>query len=209
MRVTVIGAAGRTGRQVVEQARRRGHEVVAVVRDPARAPDADAVAVVRDGRDAEALRGAIDGSDVVVFAIGPVRGEDDPVVMRECAAALVDAARGAGPSRAVFVSASGPFTDAGDDFLTRRVAKPILQRVLRQAFDDLRATEAVVRGSHLDWTIVRPPMLTDAAPRGRYRRSTVANVRGGTRIARGDLATAVVDSVEDPTLVGTTLSVAR
>ena len=89
--------------------------------------------------------------------------------MRQSMPALVEAMRSAGVPRLVVVSASGPFTDGDDPFL-RYVAKPIVQRILREPFSDFVATEPVVRSSDLDWTIVRPPQLKDGSARGRYRR---------------------------------------
>ncbi|MBT2517641.1 NAD(P)H-binding protein [Streptomyces sp. ISL-90] len=206
MRIAVLGASGRTGGLVVHEARSRAHEVVAVVRRAASAPDGT-IERIAEGRDAAALARALSGCDAVVFAIGPSGMNADHSVMRESMPALVEAMRIAGVRRLVVVSASGPFTDGDDPFL-RFVAKPIAQRILREPFSDFVATEPLVRSSELDWTIVRPPQLKDGAARGRYRRADGAGVPFGVSIRRADLARAVLDVLEDDETVGATITVA-
>ncbi|GAA1714265.1 SDR family oxidoreductase [Isoptericola hypogeus] len=207
MKIAVLGATGRTGRLVVQEARRRGHHVVAVVRDPVRlgdlAPDDVATA---DGLDRAAVGAALTGVDAVVSALGPVTGST-PGVQGELTEVLLDAAREAGVHRAVVVTASG-WVDDGDDPLSRYLAKPILARALRDANAGFARSEAAVRASDLDWTIVRPPMLRDGAARGGYHERRDGNVRWRWSIRRADLATAVCDLLDDPTAVGATVSVA-
>lgn len=206
MRIAVLGASGRTGGLIVEAARARGHEVVAVVRRAASAP-AGVTERIAEGRDAGALTAALEGADAVVFAIGPTAESTDHTVMRESMPALVSAMRSAEVRRLVVVSASGPFTDGDDPFL-KFVAKPIVQRILREPFSDFVATEPVVRSSALDWTIVRPPQLKDGDARGRYRRANGGGVPFGISIRRADLAAAVLDVLDDDETVGSTITVA-
>ncbi|MEN5074014.1 NAD(P)H-binding protein [Isoptericola cucumis] len=207
MKIAVVGATGRTGRLVVAEARRRGHHVVAVVRDPARLGDLrpDGVATA-DGLDVAAVTAALAGVDAVVSTLGPVAGSA-PGVQGELTEVLVRAARDAGVRRAVVVTASGWVVD-GDDPLSRYLAKPILSRVLRDANAGFALAEPAVRGSGLDWTIVRPPMLRDGAAAGGYHQRRDGNVRWRWSMNRADLAAAVCDLLTDPTAVGATVSVA-
>ncbi|RXZ47609.1 NAD-dependent epimerase/dehydratase family protein [Agromyces fucosus] len=206
MRIAVLGASGRTGGLIVDAARARGHEVVAVVRRAASAPSG-VIERIAEGRDVDALTAALDGADAAVFAIGPTAASTDHTVMRESMPALVKAMRSADVRRLVVVSASGPFTDGDDPFL-KFVAKPIVQRILREPFSDFVATEPVVRSSALDWTIVRPPQLKDGDARGRYRRANGGGVPFGISIRRADLAAAVLDVLDDDGTVGSTITVA-
>lgn len=207
MKIAVLGATGRTGRLVVEEARRRGHHVVAVVRDPARlgdlAPDGVATA---DGLDAGAVTAALAGVDAVVSALGPVAGSA-PGVQGDLTEVLVRAAREAGVRRVVVVTASGWVVD-GDDPVSRYLAKPVLARVLRDVNAGFARAEPVVRASGLDWTIVRPPRLLDGPARGRYHERRDGNVRWRWSMRRADLASAVCDVLVDPAAVGATVSVA-
>lgn len=181
MRIAVLGASGRTGGLIVREATDRGHEAIAVVRRPGSGPEGVAERVA-EGRDAAALAEAMSGCDAVVFAIGPSGGSTDHTVMRESMPAVTEAMRRAGVARLVVVSASGPYTE-GDDPLLRFVAKPIVQRILREPFADFVATEPLVRASDLAWTIVRPPQLRDGEARGRYRSRVGAACRSVSRSA--------------------------
>jgi putative NADH-flavin reductase len=67
-RVTVIGATGGIGRQVVEKALAAGHEVRALVRDPSRLNQAGVSVVAGDLADGEAIDRAVEGSDAVIWA---------------------------------------------------------------------------------------------------------------------------------------------
>jgi putative NADH-flavin reductase len=209
MRITVFGATGGTGRHIVEQALEAGHQVTAVLRDPARLPvpprDGLTVATPRLD-DRTAVQQVVTGADAVVDALG-ARGTG-PTTFREDTARIVTAAmRDAGVRRLVVVSASGAHT-TGDSLPIRLLVKPLLGWMLRHQFADMRAMEEVVRASGLDWTIVLPPQLTDGPRTGKVRRRVDANVRGSFRIARADLAAAVLAAVTDDAVRGASLSVA-
>ncbi|MDZ5662302.1 NAD(P)H-binding protein [Nocardioides sp. zg-1308] len=77
MRIAVLGATGRTGRPLVGELLRRGHTVVALVRDPARLGDvAQRVDVVRgDSRSAADRERLVTGADAVVSALRPTAKE--------------------------------------------------------------------------------------------------------------------------------------
>jgi putative NADH-flavin reductase len=207
MKMAVVGATGRTGRNLLVQATKAGHQVVAVVRDPAKLGDQQVQSVhVADATQAKDLIPAFGGVDAVVFCVGPVAGQSR-TIQRDSIAATLDAMTSAGARRLIAISASGGIV-AGDDPVTRFIAKPILKRVLRDANADMAAMEDRIRHSTTEWTIVRPPRLTDKAPRGRYRSRRDGNVRWGFQIARADLATSILDALTDPTSREQTISVA-
>ncbi|MEU4671764.1 NAD(P)-binding oxidoreductase [Amycolatopsis sp. NPDC023774] len=81
--------------------------------------------------------------------------------------------------------------------------------MLRNAFADLRAMEAAIRASELQWTIVRPPRLTEGPATGRVRFSKHGALRGGFVISRADVATFLLDAAEDTALIGETVGIAR
>src|SRR5438270_2600410 len=154
MRLAVIGATGGIGTEVVKQALAAGHEVVAPVRRPERmAVRHDRLTVERvDVRDPDQLRTVVKGSDAVVSALGPRRGEASDMVLRDSAQAVLAAMRETGLARLVIVSAGGAFIEPTDGPVTRHLLKPIVMRVLREHFVDVRAMETVVRDSAADWT---------------------------------------------------------
>ncbi|MGI5202785.1 NAD(P)-dependent oxidoreductase [Spirillospora sp. CA-108201] len=212
MRLTVFGATGGTGVQVVRRALDAGHEVTAVVRDPAALPGevrACADVLRADVMDPAAIEEAVKGRDAVVTAIGTRDGRRPTSVCADSARSITAAMRAAGTERFVLTSASGLHAGPGDDPVTRFVVKPlVLGPLLKHAFADMRAAEALTRDCGLGWTIVRPPLLTGGPGNGRYRRAVDRNVLGGASIARADLATALLDVTGDPSTLGRVVSVA-
>ncbi|GAA1513207.1 SDR family oxidoreductase [Dactylosporangium maewongense] len=204
MKLTVFGATGGIGRQLLEQGLRQGHEMTAVVR---RELDLPGVTVVRASLDdAPALEAAVAGRDAVLSALGHRKG--GPVtVQADGARAAVAAMRATGVRRIVSVDADGRFTGPGDSLLMRAVAKPVVQRVLRDNFADLAEAERVLRAGDLDWTLISPPRLTDGGHRP-YRTALDRSLRGGRTISRADVADAVLRSAADPTHVHHRVSVA-
>lgn len=84
----------------------------------------------------------------------------------------------------------------------------VVARVLRDANADMAEMENRIRASGLDWTIFRPPELTDRTGTGRYRERRDGNVRWGYTISRRDLAQAMLDALDDATAIRRTISVA-
>jgi putative NADH-flavin reductase len=217
VKLTVFGASGRTGTQLVRQALDAGHEVTAVVRDRGRLAVADhpgLSVVVADVMRPAAIEGPVAGRDAVISALGASRRPDERTaaahsrICTDSARSITTAMRAAGTGRLVVVSASGPFTE-GDGPIMRYLAKPIAQRVLRDPFADLVGMEAVVRGSGLDWTILRPPRLTDKPLTGRYRTRRELNVPRGSYLSRADLAHLILAVCGDPGTSHTAIFAAR
>ena len=174
MRLFVIGANGRTGTEIIDLARTRGHEVTAFVRSPQKLTPGGSLTVVQgDPRRSEAIAAALPGHDAVLSAIGPHPQEAfrPSTLLADCARATVSAMAVTGITRLAIVSAAVLFPEKGLYFaffkwLTKHHAR------------DLRAMESIVQTSGLAWTIARPPRLTksnetrfralrDALPPGR------------------------------------------
>ncbi|MCP2170034.1 NAD(P)-dependent oxidoreductase [Goodfellowiella coeruleoviolacea] len=204
MKLTVFGASGGTGGQVLAQALDAGHHVTAVARASSTlaVTEHPRLTVVRaDVFDAEAIAPAVAGADAVVTALGSRQVSAPTEVCARGTRAILAAMHATGTRRLVAVSASGAFSDSGDGPLTRYAVKPVLRRVLRHSFADMRAMERAIRDSAVDWTVVRPPMLTNGPLTRRYRTALNRNVRGGIRLSRADLAHCVLHQVGEPTAV--------
>lgn len=206
MRLTVIGASGGTGTEVTRQALEAGHEVVAVVRDPSKMHIPGASVFRAAIADPDDLVPAIRGSDAVVSALGPRRGEPSGVVAQGARSTLTAMGK-TGVRRLVVVSASGFFVEEGEGLLVGRIAKPILRRVLRDAVIDTREMESLVAASDTDWTIMRPSQLTNAPRRPNYK--TTIDRYAGARTARADLADAILKAISDPDTIRHRISVAN
>lgn len=194
MRVAMLGGSGRTGRLVVQELVRRGHEVMALVRDASGDGFGPGVTeVVGPIRDVDALRGLVTGADAVVSALGPRRG--DRTLHRDVAPLLVEAMRQAHMTRFVGISGAG-MDVAGDAKSGRdRVVSALMQRLGGAMVADKAGEQLVWASSGLDWTLVRAPRLTGAPATGRVEHHAHSSPRR-TSIGRADLAVFVVDCVE-------------
>lgn len=200
MGLTVFGATGGIGKEIVRQGLAAGHQVTAVVRDPARLTVAgeglDVLAAGLD--DPEALQPAVAGRDAVFSGIGP-RTMKQMGVASGLTRVILRALDTEGVRRFLAVSAAplGPVPE-NETFFLRCIATPMNSRVLRKHYDDLRITENDLRSSATDWTSVRPPKLVDTPVTGVYRTAVGANLRGGSKIGRADVAHAMLAMVDDP-----------
>jgi putative NADH-flavin reductase len=211
MRVTVFGATGGIGSQIVRQALDHGHEVTAVVRDPARFDVRHAaleVTAVPALDNAGVLVPALRGSDAVLSGVGP-RGRKDGPVASTATRTILGAMHIAEVHRLVAVSAApvGPAAD-GEGFLSRRILLPVISAVLKDVYTDLRAMEDAMAGSAAQWTAVRPPRLVDKPLTGRYRTVIGGNVAGGHTISRADVAHAMLAALRDPATIRQAVGVA-
>lgn len=160
LRLLILGATGGTGRRLVAHALERGHRVTALVRSPDKLAPRDRLTIAAGNPlDDQAIR-ALGAHDAVISVVGPP-GPGRSVVMRECARACVGAMTEPGARRLIAVSVALLFRDAG------WLAAVLRGTVLRGTVEDAAAMERTITESELDWTIVRPPRLTDterAAP---------------------------------------------
>ncbi|ELZ80849.1 NAD(P)H-binding protein [Haloferax larsenii] len=196
MRITVFGASGRTGVPFVRQAVARGHDVVAFVRSADRFPVTDeSVTVVEgDAYEGTGVRDAVCDADAVVSVLGQTKsGPDD--LLTVAGDTVVAAMRDEGVSRYVTLVGAGVRKDGESVSLSGKVMGTLLKVLAGEALDD--ATEHVrrVRASDLEWTVVRAPRLTDGDATGAYRHGDID--LGFESIDRGDVATFLLDCVED------------
>jgi putative NADH-flavin reductase len=221
MKLTIVAATGGIGRQLLEQALAAGHDITAVVRDPAKlSHEVRAVAVDLTDPDPAALGSAVGGADAVLSGLGP-RSRADAGVATRGTAALVDAMHTTGVRRILVVSAAPvgtvpspdrphpPAHDPGDGWFMRHVASPATKAVLREHYADLARMEDVLRDSGLDWTVVRPPRLTNKPVSGTYRTAYGRNLRRGWFISRADVAHYLLHAIDNPETYGQAVGIAN
>ncbi|MFJ9808236.1 NAD(P)H-binding protein [Streptomyces sp. NPDC101158] len=201
MRVVIAGGHGRIALRLERLLAAGGHEPVGIIRRPEQEADlraAGARAVVLDLESASVgeVAAALEGADAAVFAAGagPGSGADRKETVDRAAAVLfADAAEAAGVRRFLVVSSMG--ADArhqGDDVFD------VYLRAKGAADDAVRAHAG------LDWTILRPGMLTDDAGRGLVRLEAGT---GRGPIPRDDVAAVLAELLDTPATAGLTLEV--
>jgi putative NADH-flavin reductase len=209
MKIAVVGATGRTGRQVVEQALARGDDVIAVARHPGALPrhGPGAAVAAADVLDRAALAGALAGADAVVSALGIGASRQPTAVYSKGTANILHAMGAHGITKLAVISAVPAGPRAEQPFLQQRVIIPVLERVFG-FYDDMRRMETLLHGSDLDWVCLRPPRLVSKKAAGRYRLDASRPLPRARSISHADLATALLDSLTRPDLYRHTAYVA-
>lgn len=193
MNIAILGATGRAGGALLDEARKRGHRVTAIARHASAKlkPDAGLAVVDVDVADAAALTAALKGHDAVLSAVNfettPAHAVIDPVLAAGVGRLLVvggAASLQAAPGLRVFESPD--FPDA-------------YKAEARAGIDWL---EALREESMLDWTFLSPSALFVDGPRtGRFRLGhddLLVDDEGNSSISFADFAIALIDELERP-----------
>jgi putative NADH-flavin reductase len=204
MKITVFGAAGRIGQQVLREGLRRGHQMTAFTRRPDGAFTATdqarlASVVHGDGRDPSAVRTAVSGADAVI-AIVAASTRKGPHQAAEVLKVVTGEMASLGVRRLVFTSA---YPIVGD---RPRLPIALLRWVLAAAYADAAEAARIISATELDWTIAYLNRLTDKPATGRFRVSRELFSRPSS-ISRADAAAALLDAAENPALAKASINV--
>jgi uncharacterized protein YbjT (DUF2867 family) len=198
MRIVIAGGHGQIALRLERLLAARGDEVAGLIRGAEQVPDLEAAGaepILCDLESAslEEVAGHLQGADAVVFAAGAGPGSGaarKDTVDRAAAVLFADAAERAGVRRYLVVSSMG--------------ADPAHQG--DEVFDVyLRAkgeADADIRQRSLDWTILRPGMLTNDAGTGLVRLEAHT---GRGPVPRDDVAAVLAELVDTPATAGLTL----
>ncbi len=201
-RVLVLGANGPSGRRTVQQALDRGLGVEALTRRPQTFPIRhERLHVVGgDATDPVTVDAAVASCDAVISVIGTAFTWHPVEVYSATARLVVAAMERHGQRRLLAVTSAGVRpADAHEGGVVQGLVFSIVRRTIsRTVYDDMERMEAIVSASSLDWTIVRPPGLTDEPGTG-Y--AVAENRIDGPYCARDDLAAMLLDHLDDDRFV--------
>jgi putative NADH-flavin reductase len=194
MRIFLLGATGRTGGAILEQGLARGHQITALVRSPEKITIRnESLSVHRgDPTDAEQIARVLVAQDVVITTLGHRNLKAAPLLAAS-ARSVIEVMRSAGMCRLLALSAALLFPDVGPPVLT-----PIIKYILRNGLADSREMEQLVIESGLDWTIARPPRLTDGPKTESYHIADGSLPGKQRSISRADVAHFFLDEAERP-----------
>jgi nucleoside-diphosphate-sugar epimerase len=200
MRIVVFGANGATGRLLTEQALAAGLDVVAVTRRPGDFPiTQERLSVLEvDVHDAPAVDRAVEGAEVVLSTLGVPYTRKPINIYSDGIRNVIAGMSRHGVKRLVVVSSSAtePHYHADGGFLMNRVLQPLVTATIgRTTYTDMRRMEELLRGSDLEWTIMRASGLFDAARVTSYELHE--DQAPGIFTSRADLAASLLEQATD------------
>jgi uncharacterized protein YbjT (DUF2867 family) len=188
MKLLIFGATGPTGRHLVSQGLALGHEVTAFCRNPGDLVETNPKfrAVKGDIADPATIDAAMPGHDAVMSALGVFRFRHN-TIYSEGTRRIIESAARHGVRRLVWMTALG-VGDSKDQppWVFRWIIAPLL---LRSVYPEKERAEQAIMASGLDWTIARPPGLTNGPKTGVYQVWVGPRPKKITaRISRADVA---------------------
>jgi putative NADH-flavin reductase len=208
MKLLILGATGATGLQVVAQAIERGHTVTAFVRNPEPLEKfGNRITIIRGNLlDSAELSRVVTAQDAVLSAFGPRLpiSKSDADLLQRFAAALTEAMQKAGVRRLVVESTAFLFKDA---FMppAHLFGSLFFPGVVRDATE----MENIFAKSGLDWTMVRPPQLTNKPHSGKYRVLVGHLPPFGFNISRADAADYMIKAGENHSSINQIIGLAN
>ncbi|HEV2749306.1 MAG TPA: NAD(P)H-binding protein [Gemmatimonadales bacterium] len=185
MKIALFGATGRTGGLLMERALSAGHEVMVLVRDPSKLtrPQEGLQVITGDARGASAVADTVQGTDVVISALGS-GGDTVTLFGRNVMAAM----ERLGVRRIVSLVGASVVMPGDLPSMSLRMLRLITRVFGGTMLKDGEAHARELAASHLEYTLVRPPRLTDGVASGRIQHGLTLKLGPTSSISRADLA---------------------
>ena len=199
MKVALYGATGKSGSRILKELVSRGHQVIAIVRNPAKlSQPAPGVLITQDDlSDSKKIAAAVDGAEAVISAYAPPQDDVDAIV--GVTQRQVEALNHGSNVRLIVVGGAGGLNVAPGVTLVDSGYLP--EPYLPIAKAHVKALN-VLRASTIDWTYLAPAAYFEPGQRtGKFRLGTdelIANEQQESRISMEDYAIALVDELEKP-----------
>lgn len=212
MKITIFGASGATGKNVVEQALAQGgNEVTAFVRNPEKMDIKNDKLTVTQGdvTKAQDVENAVAAVDGVLVTLGASPDMQADIVMEEGTRNIIDAMKKHGVKR-IIVQSSYPMSGSleGVAFLKEMGMGDEQIAMVQPVLDDKAKQEDAIRDSGLEYTIVRPLMLNDEPKTGKYRVGESLVIKVGDAISRADVADFMLKDLTENKFIGKTVTLA-
>lgn len=206
MNIAIFGASGATGTILTQRCLAVGYQVTALLRAPEKFLLSDRIRVIQGSPfELADVSQTIDGANVVLSALGANSLKKEDVLERavpQIIAAMQQSAAQPKPVRRIIVLGSaGALPSSLDKQPAWR--RWIVENIIYNTFLKWPVASQIsqwqnISHSDLDWTMVMPPMLTNAHARGTYRIDADALPRNGSRISREDVADFTMHQIDSP-----------
>ena len=198
MKITVFGATGGTGRQIIEQALASGYQVVAYARNPSKLNIRNELLTIMQGElsDQALIEQAVSGAGAVISTLGP-RGGSKGKTLTEGMRNIIAAMRRQGVRRLIISSTLSARDPNDQPELRARILVALVKLTMHAAYEEIVGVAEAVRASDLDWTIVRLTLLNDKPRSGKVRAGYMGRGEVGTWISRSDVADFMLRQIGD------------
>ncbi|HIS28993.1 MAG TPA: NAD(P)-dependent oxidoreductase [Candidatus Avamphibacillus intestinigallinarum] len=198
MKLGIIGASGKAGSRILQEAIQRGHEVTAIVRDSSKIEENNISILERDILNLTS--NDLKEFDVVVNAFGAPLGEEQPHV--DAGHALIEALKGTN-TRAIIVGGAGSLYVDEDKTIPLIDTPEFPNEFIPTAKGQERNLHELQETSNITWTFISPSAIFDANGKrtGSYQSGKdhlLVNSKGESYISYADFAIAVLDEIEEP-----------
>lgn len=209
LNIVVVGANGGIGKQTVALALQAGHNVTAMLRDPTKLDITHANLQVLKGdvMYPETFENCLEGKDAVISALGTNTINKPTILYSEGNKNLLKAMKKKNIRRGFFISASAIEISPVLPFYVRFAEKYIVQKILKHMYEDLRVMEKLIKETDTDWTIVRPPRLTDKPVTGEYRFAMNSFLKNCLSISRADVAHFMISNITNDATYQATIEI--
>lgn len=194
----VFGATGPTGREFVKQALDKGCELTIVVRDPLSFDmNHPKMKVIKgDVMKRSSFENEMLGKDAVISCLGSGGKTKPTLIYSKGIENIISTMEKSSVKRITCISALCLSTNDRMSFMGKLLTK-FVQKIYKEPYKDMRSMEKILEKANLQWTIVRPPMLTNKTKTGIYRLGINGHISRPFSISRADLASYMLKSIND------------
>ena len=196
-KILIIGAAGQTGLFTTKEALKRGLQLNVLVRTPEKLGDIQTSVTVfkGDATNYQDILESMRGTQAVISLIGPIK-DSKPGMQPEATTHIVKAMQELGLKRLITITGGGVPVEGDKPKFADKAIRALMQIVAKKALNDGIDHVEVLKKSHLDWTVVRVPMLNSDPAKGQYQIGMVGSDNLSVKISRADVANFILDILD-------------
>lgn len=206
MNILIFGASGKTGKKLVIQGLRNGHNVTAFVRNPDKLQlwDDNLRIIQGNALNSADVSSAIKGHDVIVSALGDKTSRalfEPSTTVSDAIKNIIPAMASHKVKRLMFIASFG---------VNKKIFPPekiVIKTILRNLFADIPKQEELIKASGLDWIIIHPARLVDSPKTEQYQSGENLPIGLFSKISRADVADFIIKNVQNDALIGKTITI--
>ncbi|EEK78847.1 NADH-flavin reductase [Bacillus cereus] len=199
-KIAILGANGKAGKYLVNEALKNGYEVKILTRDSnnMRVTNENLEAIIGDARNFSSIRKLLKGCRVVINAVGQPKNES--YLFSTVTKHILEAMKEFEIKRYILIS-GGSLNVTGDQKgMVNKIGATLFKLFLPKMMQDKYEELQIIQSSEVDWTIVRLPFVMEGKGIGKIKESLVD--MPGIKIHNSDIAPFVIKQINSGRYVG-------